>query len=286
MRMKIVAVVVLYHPDLQIVQENLMAFTYQVDKTLIWDNSPGETSVKNENFIRNMFPHVIIQGDGINHGISYGLNKAWEYARQHQYDALLTMDQDSIFSDFAFFRKRVENKWEMEGLSACGPTPNLKSKDALRDFSPNSHLITSGMLIPISLLDTCGGYCRDYKIDGIDIELCYHLKACGYHTYIENKSNLVQRFGQHETRAIPLFGEKAFSHYNASRLYEIFRNHIVTWRRYRFPWKLTKLIFYEYFVSYVIKDIIILGDNKEEYLTAVLKGCVDGFRFNIQNENH
>ena len=48
MRMKIVAVVVLYHPDLQIVQENLMAFTYQVDKTLIWDNSPGETSVKNE----------------------------------------------------------------------------------------------------------------------------------------------------------------------------------------------------------------------------------------------
>ncbi len=283
MRMKIIAVVVLYHPDLQILQENLMAFTYHVGKTLIWDNSPRETSAKNANFIRNIFPHAIIQGDGINHGISYGLNKAWEYARQNQYDALLTMDQDSVFSDFESFRNRVVNKWEMEGLSACGPTPNLKkTEDTSVEFSRNSHLITSGMLIPVSLLDNCGGYCQDYKIDGIDIELCYHLKACGYHTYIDNKSNLVQRFGQHETRTIPLFGEKAFSNYNASRLYEIFRNHIITWRRYHFPWKLTKLIFYEYFVSYVIKDILLLGDNKKEHLTAVFNGCIDGFRFHLQ----
>ena len=283
MRMKIVAVVVLYHPDLKILYENLMAFTYQVNATLIWDNSPTEAFVKNEVFLRNRFPHLIIQGDGTNHGISYGLNKAWDFARQNHYDALLTMDQDSTFSDFEFYRNRVENKWKTEGLCVCGPTPNLKkSDDVSMEFSQNSHLITSGMLIPVSLLDVCGGYCRDYMIDGIDIELCYHLKACGYHTFIDNKSNLVQRFGQHETRTIPFFGEKAFSNYNASRLYEIFRNHIITWRRYHHPRELTKLIFYEYFISYVIKDVVLLGSNKKEHLMAVFHGIVDGFRFHVQ----
>jgi rhamnosyltransferase len=281
--MKVLAIVILYHPDLQILHENLMAFTYHVDTTMIWDNSPKETFIKNENYVRNLFPHIIIQGNGINHGISYGLNQAWEYARQNQFDVLLTMDQDSIFCDFDTYLKRVEKKWNAEGLSACGPTPNLqKSDDISTEFRKESHLITSGMLVPVSLLNVCGGYCQDYMIDGIDIELCYRLKNCGYQTFIDNRSNLVQRFGQHETRKIPFWGEKAFSNYNASRLYEIFRNHIITWRRYRFPWKLAKLIFYEYFISYVIKDIIILGNNKKKHLYAVYKGIIDGFRFHIQ----
>ncbi|MBQ6063156.1 MAG: glycosyl transferase family 2 [Prevotella sp.] len=280
--MRILAVVILYNPDLQLLQENIGAFTSHVETTMVWDNSPKEISMKNEQFAMDCFPQVIYKGDGYNRGISFGLNKAWEYARKNQYDVLLTMDQDSIFSDFKEYKQRVITKWQSEGLCACGPTPNI-SKDSglLEDFSQSPRLITSGMLIPVPLLNACGGYCADYHIDGIDVELCYHLNNLGFQTFIDNKSNLSQRFGQQVTRKIPFFGDKTFSNYNPSRLYEIFRNHIITWRRYHYPRNLSKLIFYEYFISYVIKDVIILGKGKGKKLRAVFKGVVDGFWFPV-----
>lgn len=145
--MKIVAVVVLYHPDLKILYENLMAFTYQVNATLIWDNSPTEAFVKNEDFLRNRFPHLIIQGDGTNHGISYGLNKAWDFARQNHYDALLTMDQDSTFSDFEF----SETEWKINGKRKdCVFVDQLLTSRNQTTFQWNSVKIV--ILLPLECL--------------------------------------------------------------------------------------------------------------------------------------
>ena len=281
--MRVLAIVILYNPDLKLLQENLNAFTFQVDETMIWDNSPKDVYAKNEKYIHELFPHIVIQGDGNNHGISFGLNKAWKYASQKQYDVLLTMDQDSVFRDFKLFLSRGEDKWIKEGLSACGAFPIDGNGDSMtEEFLPVNHLITSGMLIPVSLLDSCGGYCQEYKIDGIDIELCYRLRKLGFQTFIDTKSFIKHRFGQQGIKKIPFFGVKYFSNYNPSRLYGIFRNHIITWRRYHYPRTLTKLIFYDYFKSYVIKDVIFFGSNKREHLAAVYKGFVDGFRYHIQ----
>lgn len=276
--MKILAIVILYYPDLDVLRENLEAFMRHVETTMIWDNSPKEISAMNEKHVKSFLSNVLFQGNGHNLGISSGLNKAWEYAKHNQYDVLLTMDQDSLFCDFESYLQRVLGFWKSEGLCACGPTPNLNRNIVLGEFNQEPHLITSGMLIPVSLLNDCGGYCQDFKIDGIDIELCYKLKEYGYKSYIDNKSNLIQRFGQQEKRKLPILGEKTFSNYNKDRLYGIFRNHIIVWRRYHYPRRLAKLIFYEYFTTYVIKDVF-FGKGKREKLRAVFKGIIDGFRF-------
>ena len=139
------------------------------------------------------------------------------------------------------------------------------------------------MLVPTRLLDSCNGYCQDYKIDGIDIDLCYRLRKQGYLTFIDTKSLIKQRFGQQVIKKIPFLGVMFFSDYNPSRLYGIFRNHIITWRRYHHPKALTKLIFLDYLKSFVIKDVIFFGNNKWKRLVAVYKGFVDGFRYPIQS---
>ncbi len=274
--MKILAVVVLYEPNISILHENLNAYVSHVEQTIAWDNSPYSYR-RNEEFLKQEYPSIIYMGDGRNYGISYVLNKAWEYARENNHEVLLTMDQDSVFVDFTTYRKRVEDYWKTEGLCVCGPTPNLnKSLSISQEFSRKNYVITSGMLIPISLLNVCGGYELDFKVDGIDVELCYHLKERGFYTYVDNRSDLVQRYGEQKVKK--LLGRTFLcANYNASRLYGIFRNHIIIWRKYNHPKEIKRMVIHDYFVSFVIKDVLLFGNNKIKKLWAVFKGIRDGF---------
>lgn len=78
---KILAVVVTYYPDEELLTKNIQAFVNDVDKVLIWENTP-ESEKLNYRFIQN--EKIEYRGDGVN-SIARALNYAWRYAKEKGY---------------------------------------------------------------------------------------------------------------------------------------------------------------------------------------------------------
>ena len=73
----VLAVIVVYNPDMELLHKNICAFVKHVDKVMIWDNTPGGTNRKMfDDYSQYKF---IFQGTGKNVGISKALNYALEY---------------------------------------------------------------------------------------------------------------------------------------------------------------------------------------------------------------
>ena len=103
--MKILAIVVTYYPEKNLLKKNINAFIEYVDKVLIWENTP-ESEKLSFRFIHD--EKIEYCGDGIN-SISHALNYGWKYAKRNGYDYLLTMDQDSILVNLIQNKKNDES---------------------------------------------------------------------------------------------------------------------------------------------------------------------------------
>ena len=119
---KILAIVVTYYPEKELLERNVQAFIDHVDKVLIWENTPSPDKL-DYRFIEH--EKVVYYGDGIN-SISRALNYAWEYANENGFDYLLTMDQDSYFENFDYYVSKTvlsseapEGIWTVHG--SCRP---------------------------------------------------------------------------------------------------------------------------------------------------------------------
>lgn len=280
----ILAILVAYYPDLKLLKEDISSFFNSVDLLYIWDNSSTDIRQETEVFLRQTFSNIIIEGNGENMGISYGLNKGWQYAKKNGLDILLTMDQDSSFQDFGKYLQRVLWKWEKEDYCLCGPTPNLHLKQGnyTEGFSRHIAIITSGMLVPIKLLNHVNGYCNDFLVDGIDFDICYKMRENGYESYMDNESNLIQHFGEPQYKNILGWQIHGYG-YSPFRVYGIFRNHIIVWRRYHHDGILLRHIIKHYFLEYLLKGVLLVEDNKWKKLKAACKGIVEGFRFKVKS---
>ena len=277
--MNILAIVVIYNPNIIALQENIRSFYKDVRQLIIWDNSNSENGTHDYTMIPLLFPEAIYLKQEENKGISKALNYAWKYARERDYDTLLTMDQDSKFVAFKLYIDNDKAWWKSNGCCLCGPTPNLAAEPSpYSSFEKVSDVITSGMLVPIRLLEIAGGYNEDFFVDGIDIDLCINLRKKGYDTYQDLGSSLIQNYG------IPLrkniLGKDIFiTYYPSDRICQIFRNHIIILRKYSYPRDLLKKIFKRYFIGIYLKSAIFVRKNRFTNLIAIIKGIYQGFTY-------
>ena len=120
--MRILAIVITYYPEKELMEKNVSAFIDDVNKVLIWENTPESDKLKYR-FIEH--EKVEYCGDGIN-SISHGLNYGWHYANNGGYDYLLTMDQDSILINFAAMKEYVKS--HIYERIIIGPSLNMGSR--------------------------------------------------------------------------------------------------------------------------------------------------------------
>lgn len=226
----ILAIVVTYNPDINLLNRNIAAFIDNVDKVIIWKNSQYD----HNQGIENGNNKIVIAGNGINCGISKALNYALEYALANKYDYILTMDQDSEWINFKEYKRAVIEK-NNEETCICGPlTTELKNKDVIKKFKEVPWCITSGMLLRRELLQKIGGYNEHFKIDGVDIELCLRAGKIGYPSYFCLKGFLRQRYGSiHDCRFLGRNYQTTF--YNSSRTVSIIRSHIILYKIFNIP---------------------------------------------------
>lgn len=274
--MKIIAIVTCYNPTPELLLKSVASYADHVDKLLIWRNSslPKELELELSGRFKAEF-----RGNGTNVGIPVALNAAWQEAVTDNYDGLLTMDQDSIWHDFEAYLTQIS----ANGLSMCFYSPTFKMMGETPHpestiLTPLDITITSGMLIPISVLNLVGGWDESFKIEAVDVEFCLHARSLGIQCWKCGAGWLEHRLGDRQ-RASFLGIHYYTYNYSAERLYSIYRNHIIVFRRYKGAISKKARKTFVRICIYRQPVRILLGEkDKWAKLTAILRGIRDGFK--------
>lgn len=276
MNNNILPIIIVFHPDINLLQNNINHILEGCNKILIWDNTPG--GAKNLQDLA-IIGKIEILSKNENIGISKAINYAALKAQNEGYEYILTMDQDSIFHNTSEY---IESSLSFMKHNQCviGPSVISNSHTTNRDnqIYEVNEIITSGAVIPVKLFHTVGGFNELFFVDAIDIEFCIRARKYGYKIYQNNFGQLQQRFGEPQKHI--LFGHKfTTSNYSPFRLYGIFRNHILIGRIYGWNKYIVKVIL-NYYRTFIPK-ILLCESAKWSKMKAIFKGSYDGITLKL-----
>jgi len=266
---RILAIVVTYYPEKELLVRNVQAFIEHVSKVLIWENTPSPDKL-DYRFITH--EKVEYFGDGIN-SISRALNFAWEYANENGFDYMLTMDQDSYFENFDFYvAKTVFSKDAPVGIW----TPQINGEQISSSFEEIDIPITSGMLASVKIVNTIGGWNESYTIASVDDEFFLQAHQCKIKKYKVKDASLLQRFGI--TQVVTLFGHKLeLRNYGPQRLYDIYKNNFILIRKYPKIDYLRKNFFHYWLKAIVL--VFLFEKQRFKKTAAIFRGIISGLRY-------
>lgn len=190
--MKIAAIVVTYHPELKLLNENISAFINHVDKLLIWQNCNTSIQLPAEALEK---AHFI--GFKSNSYIAKPLNEALNWCKSNGYDYLLMMDQDSLWEDFAKFLKIALSDKSYDTIIYAPKVNHQFENPRVIEFVES--VITSGSLIDVNKALKIGGFREDYKIYWVDGEFCERAHRNGFKIALIPQCTMQQQFG-HESK--------------------------------------------------------------------------------------
>lgn len=195
--MRILAVIVLYHPD-----KPLADLKGEVDEVMIVDNTLN------------------------NIGVAAALNLGLKRAIDQGYDWLLTMDQDSVFEESGF--KELKNLAFSckENIAIVSPFHFIKKTPKKTSIEEVTITMTSGNLLRVSAAKKAGLFEEKLFIDSVDNEYCLRLQKHGYKIIRANSVILHHQLGKP--------GPFNIVTHNAERRYYITRNMLYVMKKY-FP---------------------------------------------------
>lgn len=242
------AIVVTYHPDLALLGKLVDIVSTQSAQVVVVDNS-GPNPV-----VASALPAsaVFIPGER-NIGLAAAQNRGIAWAREHGYDHILLLDQDSTPAP-GMVGRLVEGLARLRAehqVAAVGPrfhdlresrfAPFVRirfpvnqrlwcdGEQAVRcDF-----LIASGMLIPMEVLDTIGPMDEGLFIDNVDLEWGFRAQAKGYALFGLCGATMHHRLGD-ARKPLPLRLGSVVVH-GPQRLYFIMRNRVLLYRMRHVP---------------------------------------------------
>lgn len=178
--MRIAAVVILYHPDQNVVS-NIRTYYDYVEKIMVFDNTETEPLL-NEELLK--LSKVEFHHDYKNEGIAKRLNSGANKAIQEQYNWLLMMDQDSKFSEGAIKNyltcfDKYENK---DTVSIFGTQYKRIETASSEECKPKKihELITSGSLLNLQSYKSIGSFDEALFIDSVDHDYCIRATLKGF----------------------------------------------------------------------------------------------------------
>lgn len=269
--MKIIGVVTTYFPDLKKLQANISTYLEQLDELLIWENTPPEKS-RVAAFFEGQ-KKIIVCTTGENKGIAKALNTAAQWAIDHDYEYVLTMDQDSSFSpgDFPKYLDIISQNDQTDiGLW----TPAYKNTGT-SELLKKEITMTSGSVIKTSVIQDCGFFLEELFIDLVDSEYCFRIRNKHYWIIQVSPIVLNHQLGYKKVNKLGI----TTINYSALRTYYIVRNWFLVYDRYPHQLLATcgpKSKFYKYTLFYRFVKIILFENHKIAKLKALLLGIYHG----------
>lgn len=266
----ICGIVVWYNPTFKDVN-NISSYINDIDYLYIFDNTVDPKI--NINFFKNCEnwkSKIKYISFNENKGIAFALNYIAEIALKKGYKWLLTMDQDSSFSNLSFKNYFSINK-KLDNVAILGPNYDYKNKDLkvstlLREVEL---IITSGNLINLEIWKKVNGFDEKLFIDEVDHEYCYKIKKKNYK--ILECGNIILNHNLGKSCEKIIFGKKIkYTEHSAIRKYYIFRNSLYITNLYpEYKKKYRKKLLKE-----IIK-ILLLEEQKYSKLKMIMIGIKD-----------
>ncbi len=296
---RVFAVVVAYQPDTGVLRALLDVLLAQTDGVLVVDNTPADD--RRVETLCAALPHdalrLIRLGEnlGIAHALNVGIGAALTTGATH----VLLSDQDSLPAPgmvAALLAAMDDLQHAGQRVGAVGPTYTDRHTDITFPFQTEvqgkffyghrrpdaTHpiiealtLITSGTLIPASVLREVGPMREDFFIDHVDIEWSHRARAAGFSLFGVGAAAMFHSMGDHMLRSWRL-GWRNESAYSPVRVYYRIRNFVALCRmpRIRRRWKLRSAVYWVYFV-YVQT---VFGQQRLAALRMAARGLRDGLR--------
>lgn len=196
MGLSLAAGIVMYHPDLRRLEENIKAISPQVDAVYCYNN--GVDDLTKVAVIANRYENAHIVGSGENVGISRALNHIAEVSKQEGFSWLLSLDQDSVCPQNLI--ENFERFTSFDDVGAICPVfvDSRRPKEPLPngEWSEVDDCITSGMLMNLDVFWRVGGMDENLFIGFVDDEYCYRLWLSGYRIIRANQVILDHELGE------------------------------------------------------------------------------------------
>ena len=263
MQMKLAGTVILYDPP-ENVFCNIATYIDEVDVLYIFDNSPiYNNCVPSKYTGKAIYIHT-----GENEGIAKCLNQALNFTKEAGIEYLLTMDQDSSFSegDLNHYFNLVTQEAHPKSISMFGIRYYPLKKSEKEETVYNHLLITSGSIINVDAAIKMRGFDENLFIDGVDTEFCLKSFKNGFKSVCYNQICLKHLLGEEKKVLTPLLKNKYRKFHNPTRLYYIVRNNL--YLRNKYPelrsYLKNKIIINE------IKNCLLYAGNTSKYLSAIL----------------
>lgn len=223
--MNIAGVVILYHPDIQQLLENIQTYLSGLKQLYVYDNSETK-SPGIEEALNKINPAIQYKYFNVNEGIAKRLNQAMDQAALNQYDYLLTMDQDSSFKagDFEKYKNMIQSS-TFDHVAQFGV--NCQPDFTLPKDQPEEALtlITSGSILNLALTKNVGPFNEALFIDFVDAEFSYRVIQNGYSNLMFSNIVLIHALGTLvEGRGLSNFKKSMRIIHTPTRVFYIVRN--------------------------------------------------------------
>ena len=256
---KVVAVVVTYHPDHRLVEE-LAALRAQVAGILLVDNGSNESSLTHLRSVVDQTTQLIAlpRNRGVGAAHKAGIQRARDAGASH----VLLMDQDSVpRADMVarllaaegrllargaklgalgpvYHDPRIGRSWPFFRLSRLGVQGHSctgEGEEVRCDF-----LISSGTLIRIPVFDDVGPVNESYFLEHVDTEWSLRARSAGYSLYGICDAHMEHHLGDGNV-ALPV-SRRWVQLYRPYRHYYLYRNAVLLAREPYAPiaWKLNE----------------------------------------------
>lgn len=176
---KVAAAVIIYNPAHSL-PHNIASYYPYVDKIYVYDNSEKPVAF----FDWSLHANIEYYHDGENRGLPERLNAAAQKAIADGFNWLLTMDQDSSFSekDIKHYLDQFCRFEKKSNVAVFGPVHSddlaaLQNKAAWHEADS---LITSGALHNLACHTQIGGFDEALFIDAVDFEYGIRAKLAGF----------------------------------------------------------------------------------------------------------
>jgi rhamnosyltransferase len=288
---RVAAIVVTYSPDLASLNQLLNALTGQVEAVIVIDNdSCAEArSWLSERCGDRLEVRFLSENQGVAAAQNIGIARARELGAKF----VVLFDQDSL-PEPDMVARLIE---VAEGESAAGrrlaavgpryfdvvqrssrPFVQLRGMRVRRydcghagQLIPVDHLISSGCLIPVAVLDDVGAMCESLFIDYVDTEWCFRAWRKGYALLGVCDARMQHGLGDAPNyflgRYVPI--------HKPLRHYYLFRNAIWLFRQRWIPltWKMAMA--HRLLLKFLYFSIIPAGRRAQ--VGMMLRGLYDGF---------
>lgn len=287
---QIVAVVVTYEPDPELLRRQTHALQTQVN-SIIWVDNGSHTSVAELALELGANCICMHQNTGIAHAQNIGIEAAFNRGATH----VLIMDHDSVPEPDMVNHLQLALTHNPQAAAAGpwyrdprsqhqSPFVRIQGFRITRLYPPHhptqagegtpvDHLIASGCLIHRQAWEAVGPMLGELFIDFVDVEWCLRARSLGWVVLGVWNARMAHHLGNSVTT---IMGKPVHVH-TPGRYYFHIRNGIFLLRQSWIPPARRMVTGYRLFLK--SSFYLLFMDNRASYLTSVLKGVWDGIRF-------